>query len=372
MRRLVLLGGGHAHIEVLRSLVSHLDSRLHVTLVTPQPWLTYTGMMPGHIAGHYALDECTIDLAALAHGARANFVRATAALVSADAREVICADSTVIPYDVLSLDVGARPLIGNARGAQQHAIPVRPLERAIEGWNAVFTRAAKGHVTSITVVGGGAAGIELALAMNQRLRATLEAPTPKVRLLSDAAGAGLAPGAVRKLEARMRRAGVDCHVGSAVAEVGAEFVRLESGIEFVTDAVFWVTGAGAHEWIRESSLATDERGFLRTNDFLQSTSHSNVFGAGDCASMQGNPRPKAGVFAVRAAPILYANLRAALDGAPMHAFRPPRNYLALVSTGERSAVGIWNGFSWQGRWAWRWKDRIDRRFVEKYRIAAGG
>jgi selenide,water dikinase len=371
MKRLVLLGGGHAHIEVLRSLVTHLDSLLHVTLVTPRPWLTYTGMLPGHIAGHYALDECTIDLAALAHAARANLVRTSASLVSADAREVICADGTVIPYDVLSLDVGSRPLIGAVRGAEVHAIPVRPLERVIEGWNTVFTRAAKGQVTSITVVGGGAAAIELALAMNHRLRTTLEAPTPKVRVISDGLGAGLAAGAVRRLETRMRAAGVDFHVGSAVVEVGDEFVRLQSGIEFVTDAVFWATGAAALEWIGESGLATDERGFLRTNDFLQSTSHSSVFGAGDCIAIQGQPRPKAGVFAVRAAPILYANLRGALEGRPLRAFRPPRNYLALVSTGERHAVGIWNGFSWQGRWAWRWKDRIDRRFVEKYRVPTG-
>ena len=371
MKRLVLLGGGHAHIEVLRSLVSHLDSRLHVTLVSPRPWLTYTGMLPGHIAGHYALEECTVDLAALAYGARANLVRTSASLVSADAREVICSDGTVIPYDVLSLDVGSRPLIGEARGAETHAFPVRPLERLVEGWNAVFTRAAKGQVTSITLVGGGAAAIELALAMNHRLRATLESPTPKVRVISDGAGAGLAAGAMRRLAARMRAAAVDFHVGSPVVEVGAEFVRLQSGIEFVTDAVFWAAGAAAHEWIAESGLATDERGFLRTNDFLQSTSHGSVFGAGDCAGIQGQPRPKAGVFAVRAAPVLYANLRAAIDGTPMRAFRPPRNYLALVTTGERHAVGMWDGISWQGRWAWRWKDRIDRRFVEKYRTPFG-
>ena len=367
MKRLVLLGGGHAHIEVLRTLATQLDERLHVTLVTPQPWLTYTGMMPGHIAGHYALEECTIDVAALAYGARANLVRTSASLVSADAREVVCADGTVIAYDVCSLDVGSRPRTDGIPGAQAHAIPVRPLDRAIEGWNSVFTRAAKGQVTSITVVGGGAGGIELALAMNHRLRTTLEGPPLKVRVLSDGAGAGLPAGALRRLERRMRRAGVDFHIGSAVTEVGDEFVRLQSGNEFVTDAVFWATGAAAHEWIAESGLATDERGFLRTNDFLQSTSHSNVFGAGDCAAIQGQPRPKAGVFAVRAAPALHANLRAALEGGPMRAYRPQRNYLALVSTGERHAVGMWNGFAWQGRWAWRWKDRIDRRFVEKYR-----
>jgi len=106
---------------------------------------------------------------------------------------------------------------------------------------------------------------------------------------------------------------------------------------------------------------------MEVNGFLQSTSHPQVFGAGDCVTDTKRPRAKAGVFAVRAAPLLAANLRAALQGAPLKPFAPPRNYLALVSAGERRAVGIWNGFSFQGRWAWRWKDRIDRRFVARYR-----
>ena len=368
MKRLVLLGGGHAHIEVLRDLAANPDASVHATLVTPYPWLTYTGMLPGHIAGHYALEECTIDLAALARAARADLALTTASLVSPDANEVVLANGEVARYDALSLDVGSRPLLGAARGVEQHAVVVRPLEELVKGWNAVYARAARDRVTAITVVGGGAAGIELALAMNHRLHTTLERH-PKVRLISDAAGAGLAAGARRRLRARLRRAGVDSHVGSAVAEVGAGYVRLASGLEFVTDAVFWVTGAAAHGWIRDSGLATDPAGFLATNDQLQSTSHANIFGAGDCASQAGRPRARAGVFAVRAAPILAHNLRAALAGRPLRAYVPQRHYLALVSTGPRHAVGVWNGLSWQGRWAWRWKDRVDRRFVERYRAA---
>ena len=369
MKRVVLLGGGHAHIEVLRDLAANPDSRMHVTVVTPYPWLTYTGMMPGHIAGHYALGECTIDLAGLARRARADLVLTAASLVSPDANEVICVDGNVFAYHVLSLDVGSQPLVGAARGVDAHAIAVRPLERAIEGWNGVYARAARGQVSAVTVVGGGAAGIELALAMSHRFRSTLEAPVPHVRLISEVAGVGLATGARRRLERQMQRSGVGSHFGSPVAEVGAGFVRLDNGLEFVTDAVFWATGAAAQGWIRDSGLATDEGGFLLTNDRLQSVSHSNVFGAGDCATEKDYPRPRAGVFAVRAAPILAANLRAAIDGRALQAFLPPRNFLALISTGERHAVGVWDGLSWQGRWAWRWKDRIDRRFVAKYRAA---
>ena len=370
MKRLVLLGGGHAHIEVLRDLAANPDGRIDAVLVTPYPWLTYTGMLPGHIAGHYALEECTIDLAGLVARARARLVLTTASLVSPDANEVVCANGEVIKYDALSLDVGSQPALGEARGVEQHAIVVRPLERLVKGWNDVYSRAARGQVTAVTVVGGGAAGIELALAMSHRLRTTIEDPLPHVRLISDAPGAGIAAGARRRLVRRMRRKGVGSHVGAAVTEVGRDYVRLANGIEFATDAVFWATGAAAHGWIRDSGLKTDESGFLLVNDLLQSISHPNVFGAGDCVSEMGYPRPRAGVFAVRAAPILAANLRAAIEGRPLLAFLPPRNYLALISTGERHAVGAWDGIAWQGRWAWRWKDRIDRRFVARYRQAA--
>jgi selenide,water dikinase len=291
-----------------------------------------------------------------------------ASLVSPDAGKVACADGTVLAYDVLSLDVGSQSAIGEARGVDRHAVLLRPLERALVGWNGVFARAAAGEVNAVTIVGGGAAGIELALAMRHRFDVALRDPDfPHVRLVSDAAGVGIAAGAARKLLRYLRRAGVASHLGMAVKEVGDGFVRLESGLEFATDAVFWATGAAAHGWIRDSGLATDKRGFLLTNTLMQSVRYANVFGAGDCATVEGHATPKAGVFAVRAAPTLAANLRAALAARPLTPHVPKPRYLALVSTGRKHAVGSWGPLSWQGRWAWHWKDRIDRQFVERYR-----
>jgi selenide,water dikinase len=276
----------------------------------------------------------------------------------------------VLPYDVLSLDVGSHPATGDVKGVERHAIVLRPLERALVGWNGVFARAAAGNLNAVTIVGGGAGGIELALAMRHRFDVALnDRDVPHVRLVSDAVGTGLSPGASARLLARMRRARVAAHVGQSVKEVGEGFVRLEGGIEFATDAVFWATGAAAHEWIRHSGLATDARGFLLVNTRMQSVRYANVFGAGDCASVEGHPMPKAGVFAVRAAPTLSANLRAALTGSPLAPHVPDPRYLALVSTGRKHAVGTWGSLSWQGAWAWHWKDAIDRKFVQKYRPA---
>lgn len=369
MKRLVLVGGGHAHIEVLRDLAANPDESLQVTLVTPYPWFTYSGMIPGLIAGHYEIDDLTIDLKMLCERARVELIPTTVTLVSAMAREVICSNSVVVPYDVLSLDVGSQPLIAGARGVEKHAIVIRPLERMLKGWTDVLVRARDGRIGAITVVGGGAGGVELALAMEYRLRQELGLAWAHVRLISDMPRVvpGFSAGARQRLEKKFARRNVGLHLDSAVTEVGPDYVRLEQGLEFASEAVFWATGGAAPEWIRDSGFDTDERGYLLTNDYLQSVSHPDVFAAGDCQSQQGRKHAKAGVFAVRAAPTLAKNLRSSLAGLPLEGFTTGSRYLALVSTGSRHAVGVWNGFSWEGGWVWKWKDRIDRRFVARYR-----
>ena len=373
MKRLVLLGGGHAHIEVLRDLADATDDRLEVTLVTPYPWLTYSGMVPGHIAGHYGIDECTIDLAGLAARARATLRLTAAAGIDPASRHVACANGASVPYDVLSLDVGSMPAAASVAGVERHAVLMRPLEQAIKRWNAVVDRAREAKVAAITVVGAGAAGIELALAMEHRLRGELGGAAPHVRIVAESA----APvpefgfGARARLRRWVGRRGIGLHLGSAVTEVGPNSVRTAHGYEFASDAVFWAAGPASHPWIRACGLATDGDGYLLVNDFLQSVSHPEVFGAGDCATRQGRAYPKAGVFAVRAAPALASNLGAALAGGTLRKHGTSRRYLALVSTGARHAVGVWDGLSWEGDWVWRWKDRIDRRFVARYAPPGG-
>ena len=369
MKRLVLLGGGHAHVEVLRSLALQPVGDCEVTLVTPYPWLTYSGMLPGLLAGHYELDDLAIDLRTLCDRARMSLLPNAASLVSPRAREVICANGSVLPYDVLSIDVGSVPVVGSARGVERHALPVRPLERLVKGFNDILVRARDGRMASVTVVGSGAAAVELALAMNHRFQKELYEVATHVRVVGDTpdVAMALAPGARRRLRHWMRKRGVEAQLGSGVVEVGDGFVRLASGLEFATDAVIWATGAGAPPWLAESGLACDERGFMLTNDLLQSPSHPNVFGAGDCVNELGRPWPKAGVFAVRAGPVLAANLRAALRGEAPQPFLPKSRWLALVAAGGKNAVGSWGHFAFGGAWAWYWKDRIDRRFIAKYR-----
>ena len=369
MKRLVLLGGGHAHVEVLRTLALMPGPRWEVTLVSPTPWLTYSGMIPGHFAGHYELDDCNVDLRALCERAQASLVLTSATLVSPGANEVICANATVLPYEVLSLNVGGASNPGGAQGVERHAFPLRPLERAVKAWNDVLVRASDGRMAAVTVVGGGPAAIELAMAMNYRFRRDLYEVASHVRVLGETPvlAPSLPVGARAALHRRMRRAGVEAHADSLVTEVGSGFLRLKSGLEFATDAVFWATGVAAPAWIRQSGFATDDHGFMLTNDLLQSPSHPNVFGAGDCVNELGHPLPKAGVFAVRAGPVLATNLMAALEGRPLTPHLPKPRHLALISAGEKHAVAAWGGLSASGAWVWRWKDRIDRGFIARYR-----
>jgi selenide,water dikinase len=374
MKRLVLLGGGHAHIEVLRSLALGPLAGVEVTLVTPHPRLLYTGMVPGVIAGHYALAEAAVDLAALARSARATLLLTTASMVSPVEREVTCSDASALPYDVLSLDIGSCPVLGKASGVEKHAVVMRPLEGLVRGWADVRERALDGRVKSVTLVGAGAAGCELALAMDQGLRRSLGPASPHVRILTDSPAAvpEFNEGGRAKLRRQLAKRNIGLHVSAEVAEVGADFVRLASGLEFASDATFWATGAAAHEWIGQSGFATDKRGFLLVNDFLQSVTFREVFGAGDCVVQESRALPRAGVFAVRAAPTLAANLRAALAGGELARHVTSPRFLALVSTGSRRAVGVWGDVSFEGRLAWRWKDAIDRRFVARYRLAEPG
>jgi selenide,water dikinase len=373
LKRLVLVGGGHAHVEVLRELAERGDARWQVTLVTPYPWLTYSGMVPGYFAGHYDHDHCAIDLRALADRANVTHVPAMAIRVDTPDREVVCDNGSTFPYDVLSLDVGTEPYGRDVSGVEEHAVVMRPLEKAMRGWSDVLVRAREGRIGAVSVVGGGVAGVEIALAMEWRLRQELGLAWTHVRILTNTGHVvpAFPEGARERLVRKLRRRNVGLHTGSAVTEVGPDFIRVEQGLEFASDAVFWATGGAAPKWIRASGFSTDERGFLLTNDRLQSVSHPDVFGAGDCATVEGRARAKAGVFAVRAGPALAANLRAALEGADLRPHESSANYLALVSTGNRHAVGVWNGWSWEGDWVWRWKDRIDRAFVARYGAPGG-
>jgi selenide,water dikinase len=367
VKHLVLVGGGHSHLAVLKSLGDAPTEGARLTLLSPNRHAVYSGMIPGLIAGHYRPEECRIDLRPLAARAGGRFIEDSAAGVDLARREVTTAGGGRLVYDLLSLDIGSTS--GDPARVSRHALRFRPVEGFLAAWERLREAARGSEVRRIAVVGGGAGGVEVLLAMQHALAgAAVEfALFDDTRVLG-----GHNAGVRRRIGRILGERGVAVRAGRRVVAVRERGLELEGGEGFDAQATVWATGAGAPSWIAQSGLATDPRGFVAVSDTLRSPSHPEVFAAGDCATIIGDSRPKSGVIAVRQGPTLAGNLRLALAGAPPGPFRAPARALALISCGDRYAVASWASFALEGSWVWRCKDRIDRRFVQRYRLGGAG
>ena len=366
-KKLVLLGGGHSHVHVLKSLAAKVLEPIegvNVALISPYARQVYSGMLPGWVAGHYTIEQCVIPLPPLANSAGVHFHQTSATQIDFAKSVIHCADGQEVAFDLLSIDTGPVANLAVIPGAAECAIPIRPIESFIESYarlaSQIEGRFVRGNRTRVAFVGAGAGGVELALAMQHRYRNH----NVGVTLIS---AANTLPGNVGpRLGRIMRERGIAILAGQAAGRVTHEGVQLASGAMVEADFVIAATGASAATWPRESGLKTDEQGFILVNDQLQSLSHPNVFAAGDCATMENYARPKSGVYAVKAGPPLDENLRRALRGDALKSYVPQARSLYLLSAGNRYAIGSWGNWAWQGNWVWWWKDFIDRGFVGKY------
>lgn len=361
MKRLVLLGGGHAHVHVLDALANTPLDDVEVTLITPYRRQIYSGMLPGWIAGHYQLDQCAIDLTRLSDRAGCRFVQTRAVGLDLNGCSVLCEDGTLASFDWLSIDVGPVTAHQSIDGASSHALQVRPIEAFIGGINHLLPLLHDNPTSPIAIVGAGAAGVELAFALRHRFSAT-----PIALIGSDALPLDGLPPLLRRRTLKLLRKKQIEWIGERRAQrITGNGVELNDGTTVSAGHVLQVTGAAAQSWPAAAGLATDERGFIQVNACLQSPSHPHVFAAGDIAAYH-DPRPKSGVFAVRAGPPLAENLRAATAGKPLVPWTPQRRALYLISTGDHHAMAAWGPFGWWGNWVWRWKDRIDRHFMARF------
>lgn len=374
LRDVVLVGGGHSHVEVLRQFGMQPMPGVRLTLICRDTHTPYSGMLPGYIAGHYGYDEVHIDLSRLARFAGARFLRDEATGIDREVRTVQCRDRPPVAYDHLSINIGSTPQINSVPGAAGHATPVKPIGAFDERWRLLRDRVLAGAlIRRIAVVGGGAGGVEMTLAMQHRLSRELRAAGRRedeitFHLLT--AGADILSthnASVRRaFERVLATRGVVLHLNAEVNRVAATGLRTSDGEIIEADEVIWATGAGGAPWLRATGLALDGDGFIQVADTLQAVSDPNVFAAGDIASLLSRPLEKAGVFAVRQGPVLADNLRRAIEGRPLALYRPQRRWLALISTGDRYAVASRGAFKAEGAWVWRAKDWIDRRFMARF------
>ncbi|HEY9648054.1 MAG TPA: selenide, water dikinase SelD, partial [Chroococcidiopsis sp.] len=398
VKDLVLIGGGHSHAIALKLFGMNPLPGVRITLISDVDNTPYSGMLPGYIAGLYSFDDCHIDLRPLCQFAGVVMVRDRAIGLDLEQRRVLCAEHPPIAFDLLSIDTGSTPATSTVPGAADYAVPVKPISQFLQYWDRWMVAIAQqpDQPIRLAVVGGGAGGVELTLAAQARLSKVLASHSQPSRSLSNQLslhllhrGDRLIPERARwvgqRLQTILQQQGVTVHLGETVARLepvpvdtptgaggkaalGTTRLICQSGYTLDCDRVFWVTQASAAPWLAASGLAADPQGFVLVSDTLQSVSHPNVFATGDVATMVNHPRPKAGVFSVRQGRPLYDNLRRVLLAETPQPFLPQREFLILVGTGDRTALASRGqlGFG-PYPWLWRWKERIDRQFMERFR-----
>ena len=379
VRDVVLVGGGHSHALLIRRWAMRPLPGVRLTLVSRDVLTPYSGMLPGLVAGHYALDEVHIDLLRLCARAGVRFVRAEMVGLDPERREIALAGGLSpgrppLAWDLLSLDTGSTPDL-SVPGAREHATPVKPVsdfharwrsirDRLVPGADERSTGDGEGGPLALGVVGSGAGGFELIMAMRHALpreRADCHWVLRRARPL-----AGRPPRVGERALTAARRAGVAVHADFDVSRVREDGLEALDGRRLALDETLWCTGATGPDWPAAAGLATDERGFVATDRHLRSLSHPHVFATGDIGTQRDTPSDKAGVFAVRQAPVLFENLRRTLLGEPLASYVPQRDFLSLMATGGRSAIASRGPFVVEGEAVWRWKDRIDRRFMTRF------
>ena len=374
IKKLVFLGAGHAHLFALAAFkkAPRIDTDIH--LITPYDHVVYSGMVPGMVAGHDSADDCTISIPHLLDKTAIKITYAACTGIDTETQHLRLSDGSVLHYDVLSLDTGSvmdKDVIDtHIPGAKEHAIFVRPLEHFVKLWPKVLEHA-QSRALRISVIGAGATGIELAMALQFQL------PHCHISLITGpvSPATGYSPTVQNSVMQALKKRNITVLQDSCV-RMDATQLYMASGASLACDMPLLAIGGHAPSWLADTDLALDERGYLAVNAFQQSTSHPNVFAAGDVASRVDAPHAKSGVFAVRSGPALYTNLLASL-------MQQPKNYpfkahpvlsrsLNLISCGERIAIVSWGTFptslTLQGHWVWRWKHVIDRRWLRLYKL----
>ena len=377
LRDLVLVGGGHSHVGVLRMLAMRPEPGVRVTVICTDIDTPYSGMLPGYIAGHYSFDDVHIDLGKLCAFAGARFYHDAVTGIDRERRLVLCRHRPPVPYDVLSINVGSTPQVQQVDGALAQVVPVKPIAQFNQRWLALREKVLQWPVQNgpitVAVVGGGAGGVELVLSVQYRLRQELKAlgRNPEaLRCVLLTSGDSVLPThnawVRQRFERVLQQRHVQLHTRAEVVKVSPGCLHTRDGRTFDADDTLWVTQAGGPQWLRDTGLAVNEAGFIRVSDTLQTLTDPAIFAAGDIADFTDRPLEKAGVFAVRMGQPLAENLRRSLRGEPLKPYRPQRHWLALISTGDRHAVASRGTLGFAGDWVWRWKDHIDRSFMRRF------
>lgn len=378
VKHLVLVGGGHSHLAVLRRFAMQPLPGLALTLISRDILTPYSGSMPAFLSGRYTREQMHIDLRPLAQAAGVRLIQEEVSKLDLEQKRIDLLSRPPVEFDLISLNTGSRPDATKIAGAAEFAISVKPIDNFLTQWERIREEAlarlrTPSGIYTLVIVGGGPASVELAFATQFRIHSDLGlAPEVKsgLRIVLLSAASELLGAHNPRVRAfargELERRGIAVHLDSPVREFTSSTVMLDNGDYLTADASCYATGAALPDWPRHSGLAISADGFLEVNRHLQSTSHDFVFVAGDAATLEGQPRPKSGVYAVRQGKILAANLARFATGRRLRRYHPQKRALALMSMGDDRAIASRGPIFLQGRLPWLLKDRIDSAFVRKY------
>ncbi len=362
---LVLVGGGHSHALVLRKWAMNPLPGVRITLISPQAMTPYSGMLPGLIAGHYSFAETHIDLVKLSLWANIRFIQDSVTAIDVNSNTLELENRPAIEFDVASIDIGSTPN-QKIQGSAEFTTPVKPISEFYQRWNQIQDKVQQNRIKSLSVVGGGAGSVEVIMAMAFKLKQINSSIQYHLVTSSSDILPNYNRSVIHRVKQQFNQYKIDIHSSFRVEKLTQGVIYGQNTDSIVTDEIIWCIQAAGSSWLKKSQLECDDAGFMKVRQTLQSLHYDHVFAAGDIANMVADPRPKAGVYAVRQAEILFDNLRAVLLKQPLVDYKPQDGFLSLLALGEKQATGSKSIFSFSGDWVWRWKNSIDVKFMDQF------
>lgn len=366
MKRLVLLGGGHAHLSVLEKLANASLAGTEVVLITPNRYQNYSGMLPGWIAGHYTREQSRVDLLPLVQASGVRMIEAHVTAMSAHARTLTLEDGQQMTYDLLSLDVGSETQTEGLSALGARLLPVKPLDDFFDQWPEIQKKAIDQKDYALVVIGGGAAGVELAFAAQFALKRAGAQEHVTLVVSPDGMLKGHHASVRRRVLAYTRKVGIVLYQQAATGVVDG--LQFSDGHRIYADQVIAATGAKPLPWLRQSGLSLNEQGYILVDACHRTQSHPEVFAVGDTCARTDVQMARSGVHAVKVGPLLAENLYTVLtdSAAQLKDYQPRKSSLYLLACGPQYAIASWGRISFEGRWVWRLKDWIDQRFIKRF------
>ncbi len=365
---LVFVGAGHAHLHPLSCVREFMNAGARVTLIAPGKFW-YSGMGPGMISRFYEPADDTVDAQALVEAGGGTFIKDSVLRIDAAQRRLHLRGGAVVDYDLLSLNVGSEVPLEKIPGAAEFGLPVKPIKNLLRIREAL-TESNEAGTPRIVVLGGGAAGAEVGINLwhllaQQKREARITIVQAGERLLQEAT-----PRAAKKLAAYLDSLGIEVLTGVRSTGVTSGRVELGDGRALDFDHLLVAIGIRPPSLLRESGLPCGPDGSMRADECLRCTAHPEIYGAGDGIWFGEAGLPRIGVFAVRQGPVLHRNLLAALRGEAPEKFKPQKRYLLILNLGDGTGLLTYGWFTIRSRWAFWFKDWLDRRFVRQFQTAA--